>query len=297
VKFGIVGNLQKKELPNVVRELLNRVREESVQFLISASVAKAVGRIVGKSALRRTRVVNEKSLLAESDLIIALGGDGTILETARLVGSHETPILGINLGKLGFLAEVSIEESEDCLKEIMTGRYNVEERIMLQATTPSLKKPFYALNDVVIDKYGTSRVMSIETHVNGEYLATYSADGIIVATPTGSTAYSLANGGPIVVPTNHAITISPICPHTLTARPVIVPDDSIVAVTISSASRQVHLTADGQLEELFKPPVTITVKTAPFKAHLVKRLTTNYYDVLRKKLNWGSDVRDRGREK
>ena len=293
MKFGIVGNLQKKELPNVVRELLNRVREESVQFLISASVAKAVGRIVGKSALRGTRVVNEKSLLAESDLIIALGGDGTILETARLVGSHETPILGINLGKLGFLAEVSIEESEHCLKEIMNGQYNVEERIMLQATTPTLKKPFYALNDVVIDKYGTSRVMSIETHVNGEYLATYSADGIIVSTPTGSTAYSLANGGPIVVPTNHAMTISPICPHTLTARPVIVPDDSVVAVTISSASRQVHLTTDGQQEQLFKPPVTITVKKAPFKARLVKRLTTNYYDVLRKKLHWGSDVRVR----
>ncbi len=297
MKFGIVGNLQKKELPIVVRELLTRVRAESVQFLISASVAKTVSRTVGKSILKRTKIVNEKNLLAESDLIIALGGDGTILETARLVGSHETPILGINLGKLGFLAEVSIEESEECLKEIMDGRYNVVDRIMLQATTPALKKPFFALNDVVIDKYGTSRVMNIEAYVNDEYLATYSADGIIVSTPTGSTAYSLANGGPIVVPANHAITISPICPHTLTARPVIVPDDSVVAVTISSASRQVHLTADGQLEQLFKPPVTITVRKAPFKARLVKRLTTNYYDVLRKKLHWGSDVRVRGGEK
>ncbi|MEX2115498.1 MAG: NAD(+)/NADH kinase [Bacteroidota bacterium] len=297
MKFGIVGNLQKKELPNVVRELLNRVQEESVQFLLSASVAKAVSRVVGKAALRRARIVNERSLLAESDLIIALGGDGTILETARLVGSHETPILGINLGKLGFLAEVSIEESEQCLREILERRYNVEERIMLQATTPALKKPFYALNDVVIDKYGTSRVMSIETHVNNEYLATYSADGIIISTPTGSTAYSLANGGPIVVPSNHALIISPICPHTLTARPVIVPDESVVTITIFAASRQVHLTADGQLEDLFKPPVTITVKKAPFKARLVKRQTTNYYDVLRKKLNWGSDVRVRGGEK
>lgn len=297
MKFGIVGNLQKRELPTVVKELLSRVREESVQFLVSAPVARVVKRSAGKTSLRKTRIVSEKELLAESDLIIALGGDGTILETARLVGRHETPILGINLGKLGFLAEVSIEESEQCLKEILNGRYKVEERIMLQASTPSLKKPFYALNDVVIDKYGTSRVMSIETSVNDEYLATYSADGIIVSTPTGSTAYALANGGPIVVPTNHAITISPICPHTLTARPVIVPDEAVVDVTISSASRQVHLTADGQLEELFKPPVTITVKKAPFKAHLVKRLTTNYYDVLRKKLNWGSDVRVRGKER
>lgn len=288
--FGIVANLHKKELPLVVRELLSRAPRDSAKFLLAAPVAKAVSRL-GAFLRDRARIVSDRRLLAESDLIVALGGDGTILETARFVGAREIPILGINLGKLGFLAEVSLDEIEVCMDEIVQGQYKVEDRIMLQAEASSLKRPFIALNDIVIDKYGTSRVMSIETSVNDEYLATYSADGIIVSTPTGSTAYALANGGPIVTPENHAITISPICPHTLTARPVIVPDDSVITVRIPSASKQVHLTADGQLEQLFRPPVMVRVRKAPFKAKLVKRLKRSYYDVLRKKLHWGSDVR------
>jgi NAD+ kinase len=288
--FGIVGNLKKRELPRVVKELLLRAPQDSARFLLSAPVARAASS-VGRELLKRAQVASEPKLLDEADLLIALGGDGTILETARRVASRETPILGINLGKLGFLAEVSLDEIEACLNEILDGRYRVEERMMLQAEAASLRRPFFALNDIVVDKYGTSRVMSIETSVNDEYLATYSADGIIVSTPTGSTAYSLANGGPIVTPENHAITISPICPHTLTARPVIVPDDSVITVRIAVASRQVHLTADGQLEQLFRPPAIFRIKKAPFKAKLVKRLNTSYYDVLRKKLHWGSDVR------
>lgn len=288
--FGIVGNVQKKELPRVVKELLVRAPQDSARFFVSAPVARASSSL-GRGVLTRARVVSDKKILEDSDLLIALGGDGTILETARMVGGRGTPILGINLGKLGFLAEVSLDEVEACLQEILEGRYRVEERMMLQARAASMKKPFVALNDIVVDKYGTSRVMSIETMVNNEYLATYSADGIIVSTPTGSTAYALANGGPIVTPENHSVTISPICPHTLTARPVIVPDDSVIAISIPHGAKQVHLTADGQLEQLFRPPVTIQIRKAPFKAKLVKRLHVSYYDVLRKKLHWGSDVR------
>ena len=295
MKFGLVGNLQKKELPSVIRNLLLRVPGNSVEFLVASPLAKIVSRGGGKQDLKRTRVVSEGRLLAESDIIISLGGDGTILETARLVAVHETPILGINLGKLGFLAEVSLDEIESCFDDVLHGRFKVEDRMMLQAGSSSMKKPFMALNDVVLEKHGASRVMTIEVEVNGEYLATYSADGIIVSTPTGSTAYSLANGGPIVTPENNAITISPICPHTLTARPVIVPGESVIAVTVIAAARNVHMTADGQQEKLFSPPVTVTIQRAPFVAKLVKRFNTSYYDVLRKKLNWGSDVRLGGR--
>ncbi|MBI2619757.1 MAG: NAD(+)/NADH kinase [Ignavibacteriales bacterium] len=288
MKLGLVGNLEKKELPQIVQKLLQEVKTE---FLIVEPLAKAVKRSGRKLSTRNATIVSERKLLAKAEMVIALGGDGTILRTARFVGARAIPILGINLGKLGFLAEVSVEELESCVEDVLNGRYTVEERMMLQATSQGLQSPFFALNDVVVDKYGTSRVMHIETYVNKEYLATYSADGIIVSTPTGSTAYSLANGGPIVAPESRAVTINPICPHTLTARPVIIPDDSVVSIRISQASQKVHLTADGQSEKLFRPPVTFTVKKAPFNAKLVKRLNTSYYDVLRKKLNWGSDVR------
>lgn len=290
MKFGIVGNLDKKELPGVITDLLHREKPGQMEFLLHEELAKvAAGK--RKSPIAGVHIVSERKLLADAEILVALGGDGTILRTARLVGGRGTPILGVNLGKLGFLAEVSVEELHSCLSEILGGKYVLEERMMIQANSDKRKTSFVALNDVVIDKYGSSRVMAIETYVNKEYLATYSADGIIISTPTGSTAYSLATGGPIVAPASQVITISPICPHTLTARPVIVPDDSLISVKITSSSNKVHLAADGQQQELFSPPVRFTLKKAPFTVRLVKRLNRSYYDVLRKKLNWGSDMR------
>lgn len=291
MKFGIVGNLDKKEVPGILSDLLRNVKNGEMEFLLHEDLAKAARHEKGKTELQGVRALSEQKLLKEAEMLITLGGDGTILRAARMVGEHKIPILGVNLGKLGFLAEVSVEELHACLAEIRQGRYVVEERMMLEATSSRAKNPVVALNDVVVDKYGTSRVMAIETYVNDEYLATYSADGIIISTPTGSTAYSLATGGPIVAPASAVITISPICPHTLTARPVIVPDDSKISVKIVAAANKVHLAADGQQEELFAAPVTISVKKAGFNVRLVKRLDRSYYDVLRKKLNWGSDMR------
>ncbi len=295
MKFGIVGNLEKERLPLVVRELLKSSRAGSIEFLFSETLAKSVNSGLRKEIAAHAKVVSEKKLLTDSDMIVALGGDGTILRTARFVGQHEKPIVGINLGKLGFLAEVSIEEIEACFVDILKGRYIVEDRMILQARGQGLPSSFVALNDIVIDKYGTSRVMNIETYVNKDYLATYAADGVIISTPTGSTAYSLANGGPIVTPDCKAMVVAPICPHTLTARPVIVPEDSTVTIKINVAANRVHVTADGQLEKLFDVPLSLTVSKAPFHAQLVRRPDTNYYDVLRKKLNWGSDVRIRAK--
>lgn len=291
MKFGIVGNLEKEGLQPVVKELLKRVHQGAIEFLMANTLAKAMKSRLRKEVAGRATIVTEKRLLAESDMIIALGGDGTILRTARFVGAYEKPIVGINLGKLGFLAEVSVDDLEGCFVDILEGRFMVEDRMMLQAKGAGLPQTFVALNDIVLDKYGTSRVMNIETYVGKDYLATYAADGIIVSTPTGSTAYSLANGGPIVTPNCRAMTIGPICPHTLTARPVIVPEDSVITVKIASAANKVHVTADGQLEKLFNVPLSITISKAPFRARLVRRTQTNYYDVLRKKLNWGRDVR------
>jgi NAD+ kinase len=237
------------------------------------------------------RAVPEKDLPARCDMLISLGGDGTILRLARQVAEKGTPLLGVNLGKLGFLAEVSVEDLDACLTEVLKGDYFIVERMMLQATILKNSRTYIALNDIVVDKFGSSRVLNFETHVNGEYLATFTADGIILSTPTGSTAYAMANGGPIVTPHNRAITISPICPHSLTARPVIVPDDSVIRINVVSSENKVHITADGQDEVLVRPPTEIRVKRSPFSARLVKRRNTSYYDILRKKLNWGQDLR------
>lgn len=295
MKFGIAGNLSKAELPQVAASLIQRFERDGVAFVIQDTLAKLLQR--SKTVkIPRSVTVSTQKLASSCDMLISLGGDGTILRMARLVGSKRVPILGINLGKLGFLAEVSLAEMDECMSEILDGRFRVQDRLMLQAGVKGVKQSFLGLNDIVIDKYGSSRVMDFETYVNGEFLATFRGDGIILSTPTGSTAYALANGGPIATPTNHLIIISPICPHTLTARPVIVPENAKIEVRIGEFSSKVRVTADGQEEKLVSPPTSIWIQKAPFTAQLVKRLNTNYYQVLREKLHWGKDVRLQSRD-
>jgi NAD+ kinase len=289
MRFGIAGNIRKEGVPDIARKLLRKFEAAGIDYVLEKPLADLLRR---KKALKisGTTVSNAK-LPGMSDILISLGGDGTILRLARQVAESGTPILGVNLGKLGFLTEASLEDLDDCIDEILKGEYIVVERMMLQAATAKKSVSYLALNDMVVDKYGTSRVLDLETYVNGEYLATFTADGIILSTPIGSTAYALANGGPIVTPHNRSITISPICPHTLTARPVIVPDDSTIIIKVASPTYKVRLTADGQDEAVFQPPTEIRVRKAKQTAHLVKRKNTSYYDVLRKKLNWGRDIR------
>ncbi|MBI4428356.1 MAG: NAD(+)/NADH kinase [Ignavibacteriales bacterium] len=291
MKFGIAGNLKKEGLPAVVESLMKRFETNGVPYVIHEGLARRVQKSLNHLTIRKSAIVPENKLAASCDMLISLGGDGTILMMSRLLGERGTPILGINLGKLGFLAEVSLGELDEVISEILDKKYRVQDRMMLEATVQGVKQSFVALNDIVVDKYGSARVMDFETLVNDEYLATFTGDGIILSTPTGSTAYALANGGPIVTPANHLIVISPICPHTLTARPVIVPENSKIDIRINNADGKIHFTADGQVEKLLSAPVTISVKRSPHTAKLVKRLNTNYYQVLREKLHWGRDVR------
>ena len=289
MKFVLAGNLRKERVPLIAHKVLERLDAEGIDYSVERTLAAVLRRRFGAKLSGKT--VSDKNLSSGGDILISLGGDGTILRLARQVALKGTPILGVNLGKLGFLAEVSVDDLDDCLTEVLRGDYFVVERMMLQAATSKNSKTYIALNDIVVDKFGTSRVLDLETFVNGEYLATFTADGVIVSTPTGSTAYALANGGPIVTPHNKSITISPICPHTLTARPVIVPDDSIIRIKVASAKSKVHMTADGQDEVLIHQQTEIRIKKAPYIARLIKRRNTSYYDLLRKKLNWGRDVR------
>lgn len=289
MRFGIAGNLRKEGVPKIAQRVIQRFEVEGVDYVVERTLADVLRKRFRLKLSGRT--ISDRNLAGGSDILISLGGDGTILRLARHVAEKGTPILGVNLGKLGFLAEVSVDDLDDCLTEVLRGDYFVVERMMLQATTSKSTRSYLALNDIVVDKFGTSRVLDFETFVNNEYLATFTADGVILSTPTGSTAYALANGGPIVTPSNRSITISPICPHTLTARPVIVPDDSIIRIKVAGVDQKVHVTADGQDEVLLRPPTEIKVRKAPHMARLVKRRNTSYYDTLRKKLNWGRDVR------
>lgn len=287
--FGIAGNLRKEDVPIIAQKVIQRFNAEGVDFVVERSLSELLRKKLKIKSIGRS--LSERDLPARCDMLISLGGDGTILRLARQVAEKGTPLLGVNLGKLGFLAEVSVEDLDACLTEILRGDFFIVERMMLQATILKNSRTYIALNDIVVDKFGSSRVLNFETHVNGEYLATFTADGVILSTPTGSTAYAMANGGPIVTPHNRAITISPICPHSLTARPVIVPDDSIIKIKVASSENKVHVTADGQDEVLVNAPTEIRIKRSQHSAKLVKRRNTSYYDLLRKKLNWGQDLR------
>ncbi len=292
MRFGIAGNLDKTELPEVVGRLITRFKKEEVPYVLHAAMAKGLRGKIDKQLLSESPVISEQKLPASCDILISLGGDGTILRMARLVSGMTTPILGINLGKLGFLAEVSLEELDECLTEIMNNDYIIEDRMMLQARIGKSKNNEQALNDIVLHQTGSSRMFSVKTFVNGEFLSKFIGDGIIIATPTGSTAYALSNGGPIVTPTNQLILISPICPHTLTARTVVVPEGSIITLKVETATGKIHLAADGQQQSFLQVPVDITIERSPLTTKLVKRKNRSYYDVLRRKLNWGKDARN-----
>ncbi len=258
MKFVIAGNLAKEDVPKIAQKVLQRLEAEGVDSVVEHTLADVLRKKFHTKLSGRT--ISEKNLASSGDMLISLGGDGTILKLARQVAEKGTPILGVNLGKLGFLAEVPVDDLDACLSEVLKGDYFIVERMMLQAVILKDKRTYFALNDIVVDKFGTPRVLDLQTFVNGEYLATFTADGVIVSTPTGSTAYALANGGPIVTPHNKSIMISPICPHTLTARPVIVPDDSIIRIKVASAQTKVRLTAYGQDEVLIRPPSEIRDK-------------------------------------
>jgi NAD+ kinase len=292
MRFGIAGNLDKTELPEVVERLIARFKKEEVPYVLHEVMAKGLRGKMDNRVLRHSPVISERKLPAECDILISLGGDGTILRMARLVNGTATPILGINLGKLGFLAEISLDELDECLTEIISGNYIVEDRMMLQARIGRSKNNVQALNDVVVHQTGSSRMFSVKTFVNGEFLSNFIGDGIIISTPTGSTAYALSNGGPIVTPTNHLILISPICPHTLTARTVVVPEDSIITLKVETATGTIHLAADGQQQTFLQVPLEIVIERSPLTTKLVKRMNRSYYDVLRRKLNWGKDARN-----
>ena len=230
-------------------------------------------------------------LPAGTDFIVVMGGDGTILSVARHYGRLGLPILGVNLGGLGFLTEISLDELYPCLEEyFLPGKFEVEERMILTTSLIRGGKTLCqenVLNDAVINKGALARIAELTTWIDGEYLTTYRADGLIVSTPTGATAYTLSAGGPIAYPTLRHIILLPICPHTLSNRPIILPETVTVAVTLDDKVQDVYLTLDGQVGQELLPQDCIEVRTGDYNVKLVKSPHRTHFEVLRTKLGWG----------
>lgn len=280
MKVGIIAK-PKKQAGNVIRELIRWCEGKKVDYLLDSESASLVEL---ESDLKRVDVVDR------SDIVVVLGGDGTLLSVARLVYGKDVPILGVNLGSLGFLTEFTIDDMIPMMDRIIAGDYQVEERSLLTATIyrrDSQIATYRTLNDVVIHKGTLARIIELETYVDGEYLTTYRADGLIVATPTGSTAYSLAAGGPILYPLIDAIVLNPICPFTLSQRAIVLNDTVTIDVILVTENEDVFVTLDGQEGFALRVKDRVTIKKAPNTIKLIKNPYKTFFEVLRTKLKWG----------
>ena len=278
-KIGIITKRGVPEAVKAVKNLLPLLKKKGFEVLIESETASALKM---KGCPRQ-----ELPLLA--DMLMVLGGDGTLLNVAGLVGDKEVPILGVNLGGLGFITEITSNEIQDSINKIAAGRYDLEERIMLSADVYRSKKYVFkasALNDVVIHKSALARMIEFEVYVNNRYVTTLKADGLIISTPTGSTAHSLSAGGPILYPTLGAFVLTPICPHTLTNRPVVLPDSFNLEVIIKTGD-EVYLTIDGQRGIPLIANDVIKAKKAGYKTKFIRLSGRDYFQILRTKLKWG----------
>jgi len=232
--------------------------------------------------------VDPTTIPKQADALVVFGGDGTMLWVARLVEGHRCPILGVNLGSLGFMTETTVDRLYLNLKALVEGSYSIDERCMIQAEVvrnSRILETHHALNDVVINKAALARVISVDAYFDKSFIANFVADGMIVSTPTGSTAYSLSAGGPIVFPSLESILITPICPHTLTNRPLIIPPNHKIRFVLRSGE-DVMLTIDGQVGVKFEEGDEVVCTRSPFKIHLIKPGGKSFFDVLREKLKW-----------
>ncbi len=231
----------------------------------------------------------------QADYAISMGGDGTFLKAASRVGTKQIPIIGVNMGRMGFLADVLPSEIESALNSIYSGEYKIENHTVIQVEAngePITGYP-YALNDIAVLKRDIASMITIRTHIDGELLVAYQADGLIIATPTGSTAYNLSNGGPIIVPQDNSLCITPVAPHSLNIRPIVVNDTCEITLDVESRSHNFLVAIDGRSEKM-QEGTQLTIRKAPYQVRIVKQKNQRYFSTLREKLMWGADTRQRG---
>lgn len=282
-----IGVFCKQKVPvgrEILTELTRWLHKKNLRVLMDQDTAGVIG---------QTSTYRRNEIPARADLIIVLGGDGTLLSVARITHPYNVPVLAVNLGSLGFLTEITLPDLYEVLDKVLTGQFDFEPRMLLNACLwrdGEKVGEFHVLNDVVINKGALARIVNLEVRVNNQYMTSYRADGLIISTPTGSTAYSLSAGGPIIHPSMNALALSPICPFTLTNRSIVIPDQSLIQVELATENENVRVTLDGQESCDMVHGDALEVKKTQTTIKLIQAPGKNYYQTLRKKLHWGSNA-------
>ncbi len=286
-RIGIVAKRNKPEAIAIASHLVEWLWTKKIKVYLEGEIGKRLRPTLSGGDWKS---IDREEIPPDVEMIIVLGGDGTLLSVARQVWNKKIPILGVNLGGLGFLTEITLDELYPVLERVVRDDFEVNEREVLGARVIRRGEriaEFIVLNDVVINKGALARIIDLETTINGEYLSTFRSDGLIISTPTGSTAYNLSAGGPIVYPSLHTIIITPICPHTLTIRPIIIPNDVKIRALLKSRDEEVTLTLDGQLGFTLEFEDVVEVEKAEGRILLIKSPYRHYFKLLREKLKWG----------
>jgi len=280
--LGLTGNRTKERLLANIPSYVEWLSGNKVDFLISTDFINIPG-------LEENRFASPDDIGSKCDVLLSFGGDGTLLNTIKLLKGRETPVLGINFGGLGYMTEVNSEELIKKTEELLADRWKIERRLILEVSTEDglNKGPWYALNDAVIDKAGYARLIQLRASIDNQFLNTFRADGLIFSTPTGSTAYSLSAGGPILEPNMKGILINPLNPHALSNRPLVIGEDKEIRVEARTPVDSVNISVDGLTVCQLRTGETVVIKRAPFSACLVSFEDKNFYAVLREKLGWG----------
>lgn len=290
LKFAIFGNTYQSKKSQPVEDILRALARHDAEVHINKPFHDFLTRVM------RIRLGSAKPFAGndfEADYVLSIGGDGTFLKTAACVGTRQLPILGIKTGRLGFLAGVQPDDAAKAIEALYTGRYATESLPVIQAhiSCGNIQGPPFAINEIAVLKRDNASMITIKAWIDGEYLATYQADGLITATPTGSTAYSLSNGGPIMAPHTGTLCLTPVASHSLNIRPIVISDGSKVELSVKSRSHNVLLAFDGRSETI-TDGTSITITKAAHKVNVVKLSGARYMSALRNKMMWGADSRD-----
>ncbi len=282
--IGLIGKFGDPNVAGTLKQIAAHLSRHNLCILLDESSA----RLIQNHGLE---IADRKMIGEQCDLVIVMGGDGTMLNAARSLVDHNVPILGVNLGRLGFLADVSPKEIPHGLERVLNGEFRVAHRLMLSAQVThdnAINGEAIALNDIVIHKSDVARMIEVEAFLDGRFLNAYHADGLIISTPTGSTAYALAGGGPIMHPALEAVVLVPICPHTLTHRPIVVKADSVIEVVLKAVNiTHTQVTCDGQVSIAIEPGDRVIIRKKARKVRLIHPLNHDYFKLLRAKLRWG----------
>ena len=289
MKFALFGNVYQSKKSAAIQQVLSTLADFGAEVFIDQEYYDFL-------CSNQHVVPNAVKVFSgddfDADFVISMGGDGTFLKAASRVREKQIPILGVNMGRLGFLADVCPEDIERCVDALHKDDFSIESRALIEVSTDGepLEGFNCALNDVAILKRDTASMISIRASINGQYLNTYQADGLVISTPTGSTAYSLSNGGPIIVPGTKVFSMTAVAPHSLNVRPIVLADSSIIELEVESRSHNFLVAIDGRSEKC-KEGVKLTLRRAPYDIQVVKRPDHRYFNALREKMMWGADSR------